>query len=252
MVVAGLDVFFTNLISQIPNNLTPPYLKGPIPPVRTHLFGRRSVNVINEIRCKTNNYRNNFYPDSIRSWDRIGPELRNSPNLKSFKESIISLVTPPTKSIFDIHDPLAIKWFYQLRVGSKPLHDHKLKHTFSDIRSDKCDVCNTTENHFVLHCTRFTEAIHPLSNAVLSLNDVKFVLSLNDVKFVLSLNDDKFALSLNDVKFVLSLNDVKFVLSLNDVKFVLSLNDVKFVLSLNDVKFVLSLNDVKFVLSLIV
>ena len=33
---------------KIQNNLTPPYLKDPIPPIRTHLFGSRSENVINE------------------------------------------------------------------------------------------------------------------------------------------------------------------------------------------------------------
>ena len=38
---------------KIQNNLTPPYLKDPIPPIRSHLFGSRSVNVTNEIRCKS-------------------------------------------------------------------------------------------------------------------------------------------------------------------------------------------------------
>ena len=50
---------------NIQNNLTPPYLKDPIPPIRSHLFGSRSVNVINEIKCKSKSYSNSFYPDSI-------------------------------------------------------------------------------------------------------------------------------------------------------------------------------------------
>ena len=60
---------------KIQNNLTLPYLKDPIPPVRSHLFGSRSVNVINEIRCKSKSYSNSFYPDSSRRWNKIGPEL---------------------------------------------------------------------------------------------------------------------------------------------------------------------------------
>ena len=82
---------------NIQNNLTPPYLKDPIPPIRSHLFGSRSVNVINEIRCKSKSYSNSFYPDNIRCWNKIGPELRNSPNLKSFKLGILALVRPPPK-----------------------------------------------------------------------------------------------------------------------------------------------------------
>ena len=99
-------------------------MKAPIPPIRSHLFGSRSVNAINEIRCKSKSYSNSFYPDSIRCWNKIGPELRNSSNLKSFKLDILALVRPP-KRIFGIHDPIGMKWLFQLRVGLSPLSAHK-------------------------------------------------------------------------------------------------------------------------------
>ena len=114
---------------KIQNNLTPPYLKDPIPALRNHLFGSRSENVINEIRCKSKSYSNSFYPDTIRCWNKIGPELRNSPNLNSFKLRILALVRPP-KRIFNIHDPIGMKWPFQLRVGLSPLYAHKLNHEF--------------------------------------------------------------------------------------------------------------------------
>ena len=132
-------------------------MKDPIPHIRSHLFGSRSVNVINEIRCKSKSYSNSFYPDSIRCWNKIGPELRNSPNLKSFKLGMLALVRLP-KKIFDIHDPIGMKWLFQLRVGLSPLQAHKNNHNFSDTPCDKCDVCKRIENleHFFLHCIRFT------------------------------------------------------------------------------------------------
>ena len=143
---------------KIQINFTPPYLKDPIPPIRSHLFSSRSVNVINEIRCKSKSYSNSFYPDSIRCWNKIGPELHNSPNLKSFKLGILALVRPPPKKIFDIQDPIGTKWLFQLRVGLSPLHAHKKNHNFSDTPCEKCDVCKRTENlkHFFLHCIRLT------------------------------------------------------------------------------------------------
>ena len=131
---------------KIQNDLTPPYLKVPIPPIRTHLFGSRSENVLNEMRCKSNFFSNNFYPDSIRCWNKIGPELRNSSNLESFKVSILSLIRPSLTSIFDILDPMGIKWLYQLRVGLGSLYEHKFKHNFSDTPFDKCVVCNRIAN----------------------------------------------------------------------------------------------------------
>ena len=45
---------------KIQNNLTPLYLKDPIPSIRTHLFGSRSENVLNELRCKSKRYSNSF------------------------------------------------------------------------------------------------------------------------------------------------------------------------------------------------
>ena len=151
---------------KIQNNLTPPYLKDPIPPIRSHLFGSLSVNVINEIKCKSKSYSNSFYPDNIRCSNKIGSELRNYPNLKSFKLGILALVRP--KRIFDIHDPIGMKLLFQLRVGLSPLYAHKKNHNFSD----KCDVCQRTENleHFFLYCIRFTETRRTFLNSVLTLN----------------------------------------------------------------------------------
>ena len=140
--------------------------------MRSHLFGSRSVNLINEIRCKSKSYSNSFYPDSIRCWNKIGRELRNSPNLKSFKLGILALVRPPPKRIFDIHDPIGLKWLFQLRLGLSPLYAHKKYHNFSDTLCDKCDVCKRTENleHFFLNCIRFAETRRTHLNSVLTLN----------------------------------------------------------------------------------
>jgi len=156
---------------KIYNNLTPSYLKDPIPSLRTHLFGTRSENVLNNIRCNTDRYSDSFYPNSIKSWNDIGPELRNSPNILSFKKSILSLIRPLSKSIFNIYNPPVIKTLFQLRVGLSPLHDHKMRHNFKDTPSSKCIECKQTENceHFFLHCTRFVEARKSFFNSILAI-----------------------------------------------------------------------------------
>ena len=46
--------------NKIQNNYTPPYLKSPIPPPRTHQYRIRSGNVLREITCKTNRYKKSF------------------------------------------------------------------------------------------------------------------------------------------------------------------------------------------------
>ena len=57
---------------KIQTNLTPAYLKDPLPPVKNHQYGTRSEHVLQEIKCNTDIYRGSFYPDSFRCWNRIG------------------------------------------------------------------------------------------------------------------------------------------------------------------------------------
>ena len=66
------------------NSLTPNYLKIPIPPLQEHLFGHRVSNVIKPISCRTEKYKNSFFPDSIISWNGIGPEMRGAKSLSVF------------------------------------------------------------------------------------------------------------------------------------------------------------------------
>ena len=103
---------------KIQNNYTPPYLKSPIPPPRTHLYGIRSGNVLREITCKTNRYKESFYPHCIKSWNEIGPEFREAVSLSVFKTNILKLIRPPGKEIFHVHVPQGIK---RLSCWPKPL-----------------------------------------------------------------------------------------------------------------------------------
>ena len=66
---------------KIMHNLTPEYLKIPIPSHQGHLFGYRFTNVLNPITCRTDRYSNSIYPDSVTSWNNIGPELRGEESL---------------------------------------------------------------------------------------------------------------------------------------------------------------------------
>ena len=95
-------------------------------------------------------------------------------------------------SIFDIHDSLGIKRLYQLRVGLSPLYDHKWKHGFRDIFSDKCVTCNCTESleHYFLHCTRFIEARRILFDFFLTFNNFNFDQLISKVKIKIMLYGD--------------------------------------------------------------
>ena len=143
---------------KIQNGLVPDYLQAPIPPLRSHLYGVRSNNVLQSLKCNRNIFKNSFYPNAIDIWNKIGPELRQLPSLNKFKFETLKFVRFQKKSIFGIHNPLHMRRLFQLRVGLSPLRFHK--RGFHDNPSIACS-CNEsaeTTEHFLLHCSLHTEA----------------------------------------------------------------------------------------------
>ena len=122
---------------KIMNDLTPSYLKEPVPEPRRLLFGSRSTNVLPLIPCKTDRYSNSFYPDAVKRWNEIDVELRSTQSLKLFKSALLKIIRPKKKTIFDVHNPDGIKRIYQLRVGLSPLKAHMYAHHFKEIRDNR-------------------------------------------------------------------------------------------------------------------
>ena len=92
--------FFRRLIQfyKIMKNLTPEYLKIPIPSQQPHLFGYRTTNVLYPIFCRNERFKNSFYPDSVISWNDIGPDLRGTVSLSTFKSNIIKIFRPEKRA----------------------------------------------------------------------------------------------------------------------------------------------------------
>ena len=71
---------------KIMTGLTPEYLRIPIPPLHSHLFGYRHTNVLKTIFCTTDRYQNSFFPDSVTLWNDLGPQIRGAESLSVFKK----------------------------------------------------------------------------------------------------------------------------------------------------------------------
>ena len=60
-------------------------------------------------------------------------------------------------SIYNIHNPLEVKYLTRLRIGSSHLKEHKFKHNFQDPINPMCSCSSGIETtiHFFLHCANF-------------------------------------------------------------------------------------------------
>ena len=104
---------------KIRTNLTPSYLTGNLPRQRMPLY-RNNSECYHEIFCNTLRHMYSFFPNVINSWNGIGHEFQICASLGNFKRSILNLIRPTGNSTFGIHNPLGIKFLFQLRVGLSP------------------------------------------------------------------------------------------------------------------------------------
>ena len=145
-------------IHKILNNKTPSYLQTKLPRHRRPLYRLNIADDFHEIRCKSSRYMNSFFPDGIKAWNNVIGHFPNIPSINILKGHILSLICPVKRSIFNIHDPIGLRYLFYLRVGLSPLRSHKNRHGFVDTLSDKC-LCNhgiEDTNHFLFFCSFFT------------------------------------------------------------------------------------------------
>ena len=82
-----------------------------------------------------------------------------------------------TKSIFGIHDPVGLRYLFQLRVSLSPLRSHKWRHNFIDTPSEicGCNQGNEDTNNFFCLCPFY---------AIQRADSVRIVLQNNKINYL--------------------------------------------------------------------
>ena len=110
------------LFYKMINNLLPEYTLDPVPQRQQPHYSLRNQDVIGRIRAETEKFKPSFYPNCLAEWSELDPEIRLAPSVGIFKKQLISIIHPPAKSVFGIHDPIGLSCLTQLRVGLSKLH----------------------------------------------------------------------------------------------------------------------------------
>ena len=142
------------LFYKIVNDLTPDYTRIPIPPLRQSSYSLRYPATIGQINVRTACFSASFYPSCLLKWNKLPHEIRESPTIGILKNKLLSLIRPPPKPVYSIHDPRGLAILTQLRVGLSMLNLHKFRHNFRDTLNPMCPSNDGVEDteHFLLHC----------------------------------------------------------------------------------------------------
>ena len=96
------------------------------------------IDVIGQLKARTEKFKSSFYPNCLSEWNKLETELRQALSVAVFKKKLLSIIRPPAKSVYGIHDPEGLSYLTQLRVGLSKLNFHKFKHNFRDTENPMC------------------------------------------------------------------------------------------------------------------
>ena len=164
---------------KIKTNLTPSYLSEKLPPLREVMRRNGNQQIYRDIHCRTLRYKNSFFPDAINTWNNIVSNSQINVTLGKLQSHTSCLFRPIPKGIFNIHDPIGIKYIFQLRMKLSPLRSHKKRYNFADTPTDICECNQGIEDtrHFLFECLPF--AIHRVTLAI-NITEILIRNNIND------------------------------------------------------------------------
>ena len=73
-------------------------------------------------------FKNSFFPSAIIEWNKLDCYISNADSFEVFQKRILSFFRSIPNSIYNIHNPLGIKYLTRLIIGFSHLKEHKFKH----------------------------------------------------------------------------------------------------------------------------
>ena len=143
-------------------NKSPGYLyKYILPGDRAYL----SRNNIKKILCRSKYFANSFFPYTIKEWNKLTFEIRNSESYSIFKKFLLKFIRTIPNSVFGVADMYRIKLLARLRAGLSHLRKHKFRHNFQDTINPQCSCSLEIEStsHFFFCAAKISSPQEPIS-----------------------------------------------------------------------------------------
>ena len=120
----------------------------------------------------------------------------------NFNIQKLSFIRPLKSYVYNIFDPIGLKFLTRLRLGFSHLNEHRFRHNLQDCMNPLCSCSLEIEDtsHYLLHCHHFSRYCIDLMNSVKSILE-NFELSDNVKKDILLFGDSR--LEGNKNKFIL-------------------------------------------------
>ena len=146
------------LFYQMDTGVSPNYLSSLIPASveDSTIYNLRNANNLRYTLTRTQLYYRSFLPSSIRAWNDLALELRQSRSIQSFKYQLAKILKKPPRYYY------AGNWLSQirltrLRTDCSSLNYNLFSKIIVDIPHCACGAVETTK-HYFFECQRYNES----------------------------------------------------------------------------------------------
>ena len=108
---------------NIMNDKAPYYLKNIIR--KCHQSTRLRNNRLPTFHCRTECFKNSFFPFTMNDWFNLDLTIRDSESIAFFKKILLSFICPIPSNVYSIFDPIGLKFLTCLHLGFSHLNEHK-------------------------------------------------------------------------------------------------------------------------------
>ena len=95
-------------------------------------YNTRQLDKVESFYCRTNIFKNSFFPSVIDEWNKLKPEIRTVDSLLKFRKLVFNWDNgcPLFNPIYNTFSPLGLKYLAHFHPELSHLNEHKFKHNF--------------------------------------------------------------------------------------------------------------------------
>ena len=129
-------------------------------PQSNRIYNTQQSDKLESFSCRTNVFKNSFVAYVTDEWNKLKPEIRNVGSYLQFRKLILNLHNgrPLYNPIYNIFNPVGVKYLTRLRLELSHLNAHRFNHNFQDCMNPLCSDSPEPESnsHFFLPCHHYT------------------------------------------------------------------------------------------------
>ena len=157
------------------SHLTPLYLSSLIPPSVSDMsrYNLRNSDQLQTIDSRKNLYYNSFLPSTVRAWNSLPAEVKQSQTTHSFKYYFNKNKTPVPKYYYSKNRKAQIL-HTRLRTNCSSLNLDLFLKGITDSPMCRCGSIENSQ-HFFFHCSYYQQQRSALLNGVLPIIDLLLI-----------------------------------------------------------------------------